>query len=70
VKPCESTRGKYRVTYNPVAPESEQVTISVRTISGTYVQQSIPINSLEDLKDLFITTASVLNLIYDNDNFK
>ena len=54
----ESKRGKYRVEVSDGKPVIE--------IYGS--PSSLPVQSVDDLKDLFIVIASVLNQIYDNDN--
>jgi hypothetical protein len=65
MKTVESERGKYkvRVVGNKVIVEAK------KDDSPYYVPQSIFVEGINDLKDLFIVIASVLNQIYDTDQF-
>jgi hypothetical protein len=64
-KIVEAERGKYRVRTvgNKVIVEAK------KDDSPYYVPQSIFIEGINDLKDLFVTIASVLNQIYGTDQF-
>ncbi len=61
----ESSRGKYKVFMVGRQP----VIQAKRDDSPFYIRQSILVDGVDDLKDLFITIASVLNQIYDTDDF-
>jgi hypothetical protein len=61
----ESSRGKYHVLIS-----AGQVVIEAKKEdSPYYVKQSVFIENVEDLKDLFVTIASVLNQVYDSDTW-
>lgn len=62
----EALRGKYHVLLvgNGVVIEAR------KEDSPYYVKQNIFIENKEDLKDLFVAIASVLNQAYDTDEFK
>jgi hypothetical protein len=64
-KVFESRRGKFHVRYYP----GKEVHIDI--IDGNeYIVQPTPIENLEELQDLFVTIACVLNQVYDDDNTK
>lgn len=63
--PVESIRGKYRV----VLAANQPIIEAKKEDSPYYVRQSIYIENVEDLKDLFIAIGSVLNKIYGTDQF-
>ena len=62
----ESSRGKYHVFIVSGIPIIE----ARKEDSPYYVKQSVFIENVEDLKDLFVAIASVLNQVYDSDKFK
>lgn len=70
LKNCEAGRGKYRVSFSPHAPIRKIIKIETRDSDGKYIDQLVDIDGVEDLKDLFISIASVLNQIYDTDYFQ
>ena len=55
----ESRRGKYRAVVVDDKP-------SIELIDGTVIHS---LENVEDLLDLFVAVASVLNQIYDDDKF-
>jgi hypothetical protein len=61
----ESSRGKYHVFMVEKLPVIE----AKKDDSPFYLRQSILMEDVEDLKNLFIAIASVLNQIYDTDEF-
>jgi hypothetical protein len=64
-KTFEAERGKYKVR----AVGNKVVVEAKKDDSPYYVPQSIFIENISDLKDLFIAIASVLNQIYGTDQF-
>jgi hypothetical protein len=62
----ESSRGKYHV----LVVGDNIVIEAKKEDSPYYIKQSVFIENINDLKDLFVTIASVLNQIYDTDEFK
>lgn len=61
----EASRGKYHVLV-----VGENVVVEAKKEdSNYYVKQPIFIENTNDLIDLFVTIASVLNQIYDDDRF-
>lgn len=61
----EASRGKYRVFIAAGQPVIE----ARKEDSPYYVRQPVFIENVEDLKDLFVAIASVLNQIYETDQF-
>ncbi len=62
----ESSRGKYRV----VVVKGHPPTIAAKKEdSPYYVPQNVFIENAQDLVDLFVCIASVLNQIYETDRF-
>lgn len=61
----EAERGKYRVLVSCGIPIIE----ARKEDSPYYVKQSVFIENVEDLKNLFIAIASVLNQIYGGEEF-
>jgi hypothetical protein len=62
----ESSRGKYHV----LAIGNNVLVEARKEDSPFYIKQSVLIENIEDLKDLFVTIASVLNQAYATDQFK
>ena len=61
----ESSRGKYHVFMVGRQPVIE----AKKDDSPFYLRQDILMENIEDLKDLFITIASLLNQVYGTDEF-
>jgi len=61
----KSERGKYRV----YVAEKKPIIEAKKDDSPFYIIQPIFMENVDDLKDLFVAIASVLNQIYDTDEF-